>query len=230
MSSHGGIVSERPPMPAKALVAGEVCKSCNAGWMSELEERAQPLLLAGVRPEKPRYLDCDAQLALARWFFKTAIVLNSSQNWRLLLPREVRHSARAGVHPDVRILVAQRTPKPSDQVEFYQGFTGMITFVPEDRASAMGRAGERIYAGWIGVADWYGVVIYAPPGWWPNPVTEFRQLWPYQGDFDWADIPAWSNLAEELILTGDQPPGLLDDPELLAGPDLPLHLRARRRG
>jgi hypothetical protein len=51
-----------------------VCRQCNNGWMSVLEERVQPFLqplLIG----QPRVLDADAQTAIATWAVKTAMVL-----------------------------------------------------------------------------------------------------------------------------------------------------------
>jgi hypothetical protein len=203
MSSIGSVVSARRQMPSKALLAGEVCKDCNAGWMSDLEMAARPLLVAGARGETDRELGRAEQLTLARWFFKTAIVLNCSQNYRLLLPWNVRHSAKTGLHPDVRVLVARRPFNPEDQVDFRQGFSGLTALVPTDKAQELAMALERIYAGWIGVADWWGLVIYAVPGGWPEPGVDFRQIWPYRREFDWADLPLCRDLDEAFLLQGE---------------------------
>jgi hypothetical protein len=54
-----------------------VCKRCNSGWMSDLEEAAKPLLLQcfNAGPEKIT-LDEYAQRVLATWAFKTTAVLS----------------------------------------------------------------------------------------------------------------------------------------------------------
>lgn len=205
VDSFGRIVSQRRSIPAKSLLAGEVCMTCNTGWMSELEVLAAPLLLAGVRGQERAHLGQDEQTTLARWFFKTAIVLNSSQNYRLLLPKEVRHSASSGLHPDVRVFVARRDLNPEDQLEFSQGFTGMITSVPTDRLDEARAIAERIHVGWIGVADWYGAVVYAPPGGWAQPDGDWRQVWPYEEDLDWPALPLYASLETLRILTGESP-------------------------
>ena len=131
VDSLGRVVSARQTIPAKALLAGEVCEGCNSGWMSRLEAEAAPLLLTRVRCEARRSLGEQEQLTLARWFFKTAIVLNSSQNYRLLLPKDVRHSARIGLHPDVRVFVARRPLNPQDRLSFRQGYSGMFSVTPK---------------------------------------------------------------------------------------------------
>ncbi|MBB5157426.1 hypothetical protein [Saccharopolyspora phatthalungensis] len=52
-----------------------VCASCNNGWMSRLEQDAKPLLIHLFRSHgRSIPLEEDAQLTLARWAFKTAVV------------------------------------------------------------------------------------------------------------------------------------------------------------
>jgi hypothetical protein len=52
-----------------------VCASCNNGWMSRLEQEAKPLLIHLFKSfGRSIPLDEAAQLTLARWAFKTAVV------------------------------------------------------------------------------------------------------------------------------------------------------------
>jgi len=53
-----------------------VCKNCNSGWMSDLEAAVKPILLNMFRGVKPLSFD-DTQLQLlARWAYKTAIIID----------------------------------------------------------------------------------------------------------------------------------------------------------
>lgn len=85
----GGLFKGERPMPVQAERYGVslpswstyqpklpircVCKPCNNGWMSRLENRVRPHLeplLTG-----PRVLDADAQTTISIWAVKTAMVL-----------------------------------------------------------------------------------------------------------------------------------------------------------
>ena len=55
-----------------------VCADCNNVWMSAMEDDAKPVLLSmfqAAATGKQTMLDSSAQLALARWAFKTAAVM-----------------------------------------------------------------------------------------------------------------------------------------------------------
>jgi hypothetical protein len=54
-----------------------VCKTCNTGWMSELEQAVSRLL--DPRALDGRLLNRDEQTLLATWAFKTALTLNAAQ-------------------------------------------------------------------------------------------------------------------------------------------------------
>lgn len=53
-----------------------VCKGCNSGWMSRLEQQAKPLLAAMIEG-RPQILTPDAQAAVSSWFVKTGLVAGS---------------------------------------------------------------------------------------------------------------------------------------------------------
>ena len=53
-----------------------VCEPCNGIWLSGMEKAAKDLLLAMFRGDRRVELNGDAQLALARWAFKTVCVLS----------------------------------------------------------------------------------------------------------------------------------------------------------
>jgi len=60
------------------------------------------------------------QTILARWFLKTAIAINTSQNYRLLLPREVRHAVSTGMPSDVKVFLARHSDPKGGQLNFAQ--------------------------------------------------------------------------------------------------------------
>ena len=105
--------SHRGPFPGTALVAGAVCASCNNGWMSQLETDARPYLLA-----QETLVAGEAIAMIARWFAKTAIVINVSQPYRLLWQDTRRHQVRDRV-PDNLAISLHRVPEPN--VNWAQG-------------------------------------------------------------------------------------------------------------
>lgn len=69
-----------------SFLAGEVCATCNNGWMSELETTCGPLLLNVINGTTTTdTLTEGEQLMLAKWCVKTAIACNSTtaQNTRI---------------------------------------------------------------------------------------------------------------------------------------------------
>lgn len=58
------------------IITREVCKDCNTGWMSRLEDKTKPLIVALAEPTAdgvPLELDRDQRRTLAMWAQKTAI-------------------------------------------------------------------------------------------------------------------------------------------------------------
>lgn len=53
-----------------------VCKSCNSGWMSVLEDRAKPILSPMIVGEVPVRLPPSSQRVLANWALKTSLMLD----------------------------------------------------------------------------------------------------------------------------------------------------------
>lgn len=61
----------KPKLQVKRL-----CRSCNNGWMSRLENEAKPALVS-ILDDEPKELDASDQTTLARWAVKTAMVLDA---------------------------------------------------------------------------------------------------------------------------------------------------------
>ncbi|MEU6559231.1 hypothetical protein [Nocardia nova] len=114
-----------------------VCAGCNNEWMSRLEERAKPLLVAMFNqdPAGPKVaLDSDSQLVLARWAFKTAAVasrLNRTEGIPVEhrrefsgaegLPRKVQVWIGAGAALNSELAMFSFEPTLAKQIEIRDG-------------------------------------------------------------------------------------------------------------
>ena len=64
------------------LVVGSVCQGCNNGWLSGLENQAEPLLKDLIAdPHRLSTLKKAERRLVARWVFKTAAALNRSSTY-----------------------------------------------------------------------------------------------------------------------------------------------------
>jgi len=61
-----------------AFVEGQVCRPCNNGWMSALENEAKPFLIPLIAGESSLGLNDSARRVLARWTAKTAYMCASA--------------------------------------------------------------------------------------------------------------------------------------------------------
>ena len=173
----GTLLSKRGPYPASALLSGEICDACNHGWMSRLETEFERVLLG--EPARP-WTRGDQQI-VAHWFAKTAIVINVSQNYRLLVPKAERHAAELGVPPGFEVFVA-KTNGHHTHLDFKQGWNmgGWVT--PTDQVESMMALAERCFRCAIRIDDLVGLVLYAPPNKWLEPEDHFISIWPSAGE------------------------------------------------
>lgn len=99
---------------AEQLQAGEICRTCNNGWMHCLDSSVSDDLLAMARGQlRPSHLGRDARLRLARWMLKTACVFESLQHAaRRHIPAEMKRALMAGgfLPPDGFVMVAHQFP------------------------------------------------------------------------------------------------------------------------
>jgi hypothetical protein len=86
-NNFGVNLSERK-LTFNNFVNGLVCKTCNNGWMSQLEDRVKTTLISLMNFElesiemlKKNHKD------IAKWAIKTAMVLNYGTNYRKIIPR-----------------------------------------------------------------------------------------------------------------------------------------------
>jgi len=85
---EGEVVSVRNHT-LKGLISGRICRSCNGGWMSQLEVEAKQILVALMNGEREVIqLSPDERFVLARWTGKTAYCLNYGTNSPKRVPVE----------------------------------------------------------------------------------------------------------------------------------------------
>lgn len=154
----GGVVaSERGERPLRAHFNGEVCAGCNNGWMSALEVAAAPILTQVPR-QGP--ISGDDALTLARWFAKTAVNLNVSQPFRLLVDAQTRHALATGI-PSGFAVYLFRSEKQNGVFDWVQKSPDVAS-CPYDQLGDIQRLMELTLVTHIRIADLVGVVTYAP--------------------------------------------------------------------
>ena len=134
----GRPITRRGPFPASSLLSGETCDACNHGWMSRLEAVFEEVL---SRHRAHAWTPSD-QKTMAHWFAKTAIAINVSQNYRLLVPAEERHAVADGVPPGFEVYLA-RANSYHTHLDFKQGWNMGGWLIPPDeidRTMRFGRA------------------------------------------------------------------------------------------
>jgi hypothetical protein len=185
----GQELSRRPAKPLSAFVCGDICADCNNGWMSQVEDRVKPILTASKRWGR---LTVEEALDLARWFAKTAAVLNVSQPYRLLFPERDRHALASGL-PDRLTVRLFRSRHQNGLVDWVQGGLSGALIPPDFRHESANSLLERTLITHIRVADLVGVVILVPA-----PLTIGAVVEPNASTGIWPvppSLPTWGGLA-----------------------------------
>lgn len=91
-----GITKTKRKHGFKNFVNAMICRECNNGWMSKLEASAKNLIIKliniyDVDKNVFKFLNENYEV-LAKWSFKTAIVLNYPTNYRNIIPKNHFHS------------------------------------------------------------------------------------------------------------------------------------------
>ena len=169
--------------------------------MSSLEVQVRPVLFP---PSGRASLDATSQQRLARWFIKTAVVLNTSQNYRLMVPTPARHALAHGIPSDFGVYLASHH-QTDGQLNFGQT-TGAMGVAQSEFVEEFQAASEQVYGCGLAIGDLLGVVIYAVPGAWAIPTEPMICIWPLSRDLiHWADLPEVTDITLPLYLAGQHP-------------------------
>jgi hypothetical protein len=99
--------------PLDRFTLGEICVECNTGWMSRLEEKLKPPLLALSNGERHLTdLTHGEQSIVSRWAVKTGLVLHAATYSATVIPRALYSTLRdnSKKQPPGFTVVATQTP------------------------------------------------------------------------------------------------------------------------
>ena len=184
------IGAHKGPLPAAKVVHGHpittkikaVCRTCNNGWMSQVEQRAQPFIEPMISGRNV-VLDATAQLAVTEWIILKIMVWECSQ------PEETRVYGRdqtlefaqtRQIAGNVQIWLLRWAGTPR-RAHITRAFTGL--FLPSEVATAdTRRANTQTVLFRAGRFLFYAVHTLRPD----FKLREFRQieakvLWPSRG-------------------------------------------------
>lgn len=111
----------------------QVCKSCNNGWLAELERNSKPLLhniILGETKMVPEYFDSSDQITIAVWATKTMLLLDYASSFehgyrtklftqkQLQLMMQKLFSTKAPLEDTTVWISATKTRNPEDPKGF----------------------------------------------------------------------------------------------------------------
>lgn len=101
MRSAGSSLLSTRTFQANGFVAGEVCRSCNNGWMERLDGQAEGIvLLMAMGKLQPSQLTEPVRKVLAHWALKTIFAFETTDTAeRRHIPQDYRFKLRAGMFP-----------------------------------------------------------------------------------------------------------------------------------
>lgn len=86
-----------------SLLAGNVCASCNNGWMNKLEITVTPQIIDVPN----RVLTSQEVQFWIRWIAKISVMINTSQNYRVQWKASQRHYLQYGLPANMHVFVAR---------------------------------------------------------------------------------------------------------------------------
>ena len=95
-------------MPARLFFATGICLQCRVGWIDVLDRE-----FVSIFPDlATASLDRPTQATLAWWFARAAVLLNTSTNYRVLVPATERWALSEGPPPGFSVHLAQMPDRP----------------------------------------------------------------------------------------------------------------------
>ena len=187
------VVRQYEDQPYK-MKTGYVCKTCNHGWMSDLEQDVEQIM-GGMLAGRGRELGSGSQAALAAWAFKMAVVFDrvwDADAW--VVPSEHAHALREHGEPPygTRLWMASYD---TTSVGISRMFACSTALEGQDYDSDSRNVYVRTFTVGPTLFQIYGTTN---PGLteldtkWPLH-HEVHQLWPYAGTFTWRPRPAMTD-------------------------------------
>lgn len=189
------------PLPPFDLQANIVCKKCNGGWMSRLEDDAKDLLLPMLRVHG-RDLHQGGQKTLATWALMKAMAFEYTNpaNARAI-PQIHRDAVRADLQPPacVRIwLAAYDATHPGRYFNSAMAIGDELTGRPEERNvyTSTFTLGPVVFQVFGTTHDevWDANINFKLPG-------VIHQIWPYENSITWNPLLNFDNRGLEDFAT-----------------------------
>ncbi len=193
----GRLVSARGPMSVTSFVGGEVCRVCNNGWMSRLERDFKAIIYR--RGRMGRLTSADQQV-IARWFVKTSIVLNTSQNYRLLFRRAARHAVVDRVPRGASVFLSRTRPQRR-KLMFAQGSALLVLPGGSIDVSEAQRKSGSLHMCGIRIDDLQALVVYWPTRYRTQAYGNWTKIAPNPSELTWDQIPLEEQPIDEGYLT-----------------------------
>jgi hypothetical protein len=159
--------------------------------MSSLEQQAFPML-TNLKPSGT--ISPDTMAILARWFTKTAVAINVSQPFRLLVDATTRHSLSVSVPDNVIVSLFRVT----DYIDVFDWIQNVIMgwLVPHHLSPPrVVSLQERSYQCQIRVAGLVGQVVVLPSPLKPRHIkTDALTIWPTPTPSPtWEEVPVFEH-------------------------------------
>lgn len=187
---------------ARTVLQGNICNSCNNGWMSRLEEASKLIIISMNEGRQFRLLE-NAIATLSSWIFKTAILINITSNYRRLIPRRIfgEFYETNAVPPEYVIEVAYAPRQPLVSLRWRQCPISLLFCPTNSDKTALSREMNQdscvvtlqmghIHTQLVGVPSAKWQCLTSPSKW-------IHRIWPYQGPLDWPPSTTFSGEIDE---------------------------------
>jgi hypothetical protein len=203
--SLGRVISSRS-VPVREFFANGICMQCKNGWIDRVDSE----FVAAYRRVAAGKLDAPDQATLAWWFARTAVLLNTSTNYRVLVPAAERWALNDGPPASFNVHLGQM-PNQTEPLMFAQG--APMTYAGTMSGAELKSSAERVFVCSIRVGDLVGSVSYAPSGVLVQR-DELTEIFPTpSGTIVTTDLPVLPSLTEGIVLANarggpaDEPSG-----------------------
>ena len=188
--------SKRPIHTLSSLTLGNICQSCNNGWMSRLEASAPSVLLDNQRGA----MTTEQAKVFSRWMTKPAICLNISMPYRLLFDESSRH-ALADNMPNLTYVFIYRARKNTHEINWMQS-TLCLWLTEDEYTDIVNEAAPLTYVGHINLGKISALVVKIPSslsGYQLEVMSDAALVWPPSRLPTWGAIPRFNDFMEPVV-------------------------------
>lgn len=182
----GAYIIDSRIQSTSSIVLGDVCSNCNNGWMSELENRAIPVLEPFLFPNERKYIELDEKACkiIAAWSYKTSLVLNLASNYKRIIPKSHFREFYETVNLPKNVVIDVTLAPAVDYVQWLQGQHGLGEVDADDDAmDELVRKISSLYAITLNVAGTLLKTSWVPTDFLEismSPKRNVKRIWPFQ--------------------------------------------------